>query len=159
VPFAGMPKGPDTPKTKVSFWLMGRIFWDLIKTAVTGSPHYVPVVGPPGSSALLNTPECEPGYKALIPEGATFRNQVPAKSLLKIGRSDPISAAEKIVCPALVIAAEQDSLVPIDQVKYMASKLKNGEIHTLACNHFAPYRGEWFKENVKIQLDFLKRVL
>ncbi|MBQ61173.1 MAG: alpha/beta hydrolase [Gammaproteobacteria bacterium] len=159
VPFSGIPKGPDIPKAKVSFGLMVHILWDLVKTAVTGSPHYVPVVGPPGSTALLNTPECEPGYRALIPEGTTFDNRVPAKSMLKIGGSDPISAAEKIVCPALVIAAEQDSLVPIEQAKYMASKLKNGELHTLACNHFAPYREEWFKENVKIQIDFLKRVL
>jgi len=158
VPYSGMPK-EGNPDLGISAIMIIRALWDMVKTAVTGSPHYIPVVGPPGSSAILNTPESEPGYKALIPEEADFNNSVPAKALIKFARYDPLPSAEKITCPALVIGAEEDSLIPIDQARFMASKMANGEFQTLGCNHFAPYRGEWFEKNIRIQLDFLKRIL
>jgi len=157
VPYSGIPKDGPKPEVMASIGMLGHAIFDSIKTAITGSPHYVPVVGPPGSTAIMNTPESEPGYLALIPEGVTFDNRVPAKALTKLAGYDPVPSAEKLTCPALVIAADEDSLVPVEQARFMASKLRNGEFHTLACNHFAPYRGEWFEKNVTIQLDFLKR--
>ncbi len=159
VPYSGMPEGGTDQGPQISISIVASVLWDYLKTALTGSPHYLPVVGPPGSSALLNTLECEPGYLALIPDGATFSNQVPAKSLIKFGKYDPLPSAEQVTCPALVIAAVDDSLIPVDQAKLMAAKLPSGEFHTLDCNHFAPYRGEWFDRNIEMQLDFLNRVL
>ncbi len=159
VPYSGIPEEKVVSEIKVSSSMVFRAIWDYVKTAITGSPHYIAVVGPPGSSAILNTAESEAGYFALIPEGSTFDNRVPAKALIKFGKYDPIPSAELVTCPALVIAGEGDSLIPVAQARFMASKLQKGEFETLACKHFEPYLGEWFEKNIALQLDFLNRVL
>lgn len=157
VPFSGIPVDAPKPPLSAVIKITLAALWDKVKTAFTGVPYYVPVVGPPGSSAVLNTPECEPGYRALIPPGVDFPNRTPAQALLKMAAYDPVQHAKKVHCPALVIGAEQDSLVPIDQVRFMASHLEKGEFHSLGCNHFEPYKGEWFDKNIRLQLDFLNR--
>jgi uncharacterized protein len=155
VPFSGVSKGTEKP-SPTPLWKIGAyVAWDILKTALTGSPCYIPVVGPPGSIAALNTPECEPGYHALIPEGKAFHNQTPAKALIKLASYDPLAFADRVTCPALVIAAEEDSLIPVEQARLMSSKLPKGEFCTLRCNHFAPYRGRCFETNIRLQLDFL----
>src|SRR3954454_9738443 len=42
-------------------------------------PVLVPLVGPPGSPALMTSPDAETGYRALIPPGARFENGVSAR--------------------------------------------------------------------------------
>lgn len=159
VPFSGM--SADMPKPPLGTMLrMGALMvLDGLKTALTGKPLYMPVVGPPGSGAALNTPECEPGYLALIPEGQTFHNQVPVSSLGLMMKYNPLEAAAKVKCPALVIAGRDDSLIPVSQPELMASVLPRGEFHVLDCDHFAPYRGEWFEKNIAVQIEFLRREL
>src|SRR5437764_9492772 len=39
-------------------------------------PVLVPLVGPPGSTALMTSPDSEAGYRALIPPGVDFENGV-----------------------------------------------------------------------------------
>ena len=40
--------------------------------------HEIPVVGPPGSTAAMASPDAEPGYRALFPPGFEWPNRVPA---------------------------------------------------------------------------------
>lgn len=157
VPLSGMPKNAPRPPLTMLARIAAYVLWDGLKTALTGRPCYIPVVGPPGSVAALSTPECEPGYRALIPEGKIFHNQTPAKALIKLARYDPLAVADQVTCPALVIAGEEDSLIPVKQARSMSSRLPRGEFYTLGCNHFAVYRGEWFDANIRLQLEFLAK--
>ena len=38
---------------------------DQFRALLGRSPHYVPVVGPPGSDAVLQSPDCDAGYRAI----------------------------------------------------------------------------------------------
>lgn len=156
VPFSGMPDNTPKPPTGALLKMGLMMTVDRIKTALTGKPIYLPVVGPEGSPAVLNTPECEPGYLAIIPEGETFHNQIPVSSLGLMMTYDPLAAAANVKCPALVIAGRDDSLIPAQQAEIMASRMPKGEFHILECDHFAPYLGEWFEKNIAIQIEFLK---
>ena len=93
------------------------------------------------------------------PDGASasagFGLNVFANSDGFVGRRDGTRYNQSCV----LIAGEGDSLIPVAQARFMASKLQKGEFHTLACKHFEPYLGEWFEKNIALQLDFLKRVL
>src|SRR3954466_1900434 len=42
-------------------------------------PYMLPVVGAPGSLAAMNSPDAEPGYRALFPADVPFRNEVAAR--------------------------------------------------------------------------------
>ena len=45
-------------------------------------PHYVPAVGPPGSFAVMSTPDAEPGFAALTPPDTLWENRVAARIAL-----------------------------------------------------------------------------
>lgn len=159
VPYAGVPANAPKPPLKAALFVMGHILLDRIKTALTGQPHYIPALGRPGSFAVMNTEECMDGYLALVPEGKTFANQIPAKLLGMMGSYNPTSVADQVKCPALVIAGEHDSLIPMQLVKNMAERMPKGIFKSLNANHFAPYKGEVFEENIALQIEFLKDVL
>lgn len=159
VPFAGVPANAPKPPLKVALVAMSHILLDRIKTALTGTPHYIPALGRPGSFAVMNTEECMDGYLALIPEGKTFANQIPAKLLGMMGSYNPTSVADQVKCPALIIAAERDSLIPVRLVENMAQRIPKGIFKKLDSNHFEPYVGEAFEKNIALQIEFLKDVL
>jgi hypothetical protein len=52
-----------------------------------------------------------------------------------------------------VIAAVEDSLIPIEATRIAAHKIK--QVQYVEC----PYHGPWFNENIKTQLAFLKTQL
>jgi len=129
--------------------------WDIVKTTVFKSPHYVKAVGKPGEFAVMNTEESWKGYTGLIPEDSTWENKVCAKVLLMVPLYSPLLKATKVRCPALVVAAEKDSLIPVKAVRWTAGRLKKGELLVLQCNHFEPYYGEWFEKIVAAETAFL----
>ena len=129
--------------------------WDIIKTAVFKSPYYIKAVGKPGEFAVMNTEESWKGYTGLIPEDSTWENKVCAKVLLMVPLYSPLLKATKVRCPALVVAAEKDSLIPVKAVRWTAGRLKKGELLVLECNHFEPYYGEWFEKIAAAETAFL----
>src|SRR3954470_13377948 len=75
-------------------------------------PYMLPVVGAPGSLAAMNSPDAEPGYRALFPADVPFRNEVAARIALRIGAYRPIRHAAEIACPWLVCVADQGVITP-----------------------------------------------
>ena len=53
--------------------------------ALAGRPPYmVASVGPPGSTAVMNSPDAEPGFLALNPPGLAWPNEAPARIALRV---------------------------------------------------------------------------
>src|SRR4029450_12134122 len=77
-------------------------------------PVMVPLVGPPGSAALMTSPDSEPGYRALIPAGADFHKGVAARFLLHVGTHRPGRTAKKISAPILFCLCDNDAVAPAD---------------------------------------------
>lgn len=132
---------------------------DLARLLAFREPHYVPLVGEPGSFAVMNTPECLPGYMALVPPGYPFLNACPARVLLETVFYRPLSFADKVNCPTLVVMAENDSLINPAQVERMLERLPRGEVLRLPAGHFDLYSGEIFERAVEREADFLQREL
>jgi len=128
---------------------------DLGRKLTGRDPYCVPVVGDIGTFAMLNTPECKEGYKSFIPGDSSWENRVPARLMFKTPFYTPMRLAKRVVCPALLIAAENDSLIPSETVKKVASRMLRGEFEQLPCNHFAPYQGEFFERIVQLETEFL----
>ncbi len=158
VPYAGIPSNAPAPPVRELVRLLWHIQIDRLKTWLTGKPHYIPAVGRPGSFAVMNTEESYAGYTALVPPERKFANQVPAKILGMMADYDPNAVAGQVACPALVIAAVDDSLVPLERVEAMARRIPKATCRTLACNHFAPYKGDMFEKNIALQIEFLTQL-
>jgi len=84
---------------------------------------------------------------------------VPARVILLVPWYSPMRYAKRVRCPALVVAAEYDSLIPVKVVVKTASRIEQCELHRLPCNHFQPYVGEFFEKNIAIETEFLVRHL
>jgi len=158
VPFVG-EKAEDKPEIGFILRSLYSGARDMIRKWTGRKPYYIPVLGEPGSFGLMTTPESLPGYMAIVPEDSKWENKCPARVFFSIGSYRPIEYADKIKCPTLLIAADEDSLIPVDHVEKMASKIENCTYVHINCNHFEPYVGEKFQEFSKIEADFLEKHL
>lgn len=133
--------------------------WDMLKQNLTGSPHYVPVVGEPDEFAILNTEDSKPGILSIIPDGYDWKNETPAGIFPKLFTYMPISSADEVDCPVLILKAEDDSIIPPYTVDRAAGELQDSEVLSLQCGHFDVYTGDLFEEVVKKESEFLKEHL
>jgi uncharacterized protein len=129
--------------------------------ALTGRPpHCIAIVGPPGSTAFMNTPDAMPGYEAMYDSGFGWRNEAAARLALRVPIHRPGRRAREVRCPLLVQVAAQDAVTPPAPAIEMASNAPRGELLTYAgLGHFDVYRGEPYEQAVADQLDFLERHL
>jgi len=122
-------------------------------------PHTVPAVGPPGSVAVMTQPDAEPGFKALIPPGSQWRNEVAARIALHIGTYRPATKAKRIQCPILYCIADSDSVTPVGPALKAAAAAPRSEVKRYPAGHFDVYVGELFERVVADQVAFFSRHL
>lgn len=132
---------------------------DLFRIITFRSPYYVKIIGNPDEFACLNTPECFPGYSALIPENSNWQNRCPARITLTFGLYRPMTSASKVECPALIMFAEKDTLMDHKAVEKMASKMPKSTVVKYPFGHFDIYIGDDFNDAVKKQTAFLVKYL
>jgi pimeloyl-ACP methyl ester carboxylesterase len=125
---------------------------------LTGRSFTVPVVGRPSQFAAMNTAESYDGYMRIVPEGSNWRNRLPARFFLSIGVFSPLRRAARVTCRALIIAGKDDSLSPLAAVKKTAERMPQSRYVEMTCNHLQPYVGEYFEENIRHQIRFLKEL-
>jgi dienelactone hydrolase len=132
---------------------------DLAGSVFGRAAHYIPAVGPPGTFAVMNTPDAEAGMRALVPPGSNWENRVAARIALKVTRYRPGRKASQLPCPALFCICDQDSVAPAATAIRYAQSAPRGEIRRYPIGHFEIYVGEWFERAVADQTEFLVRHL
>jgi len=118
---------------------------DRIERYKTGSINYLKVVAPEGEPCVLPGVETYDAYMELQSEAPNWRNEVTLESLEKVREFDPVSLIHLMSPTALlVIAAEHDSLIPLDTVKASydrAADPKELIVHPI--KHFDVYKDPW----------------
>jgi len=132
---------------------------DLLSIIFRTKPHYIPIVAEPNQFGLMNTAECMPGVLSILPPDYQWKNYAPARIALTLPLYRPVNYASRIKCPALIIAAERDSLIPLWAVEKTAAKIPDAKIIKLPCGHFDVYTGELFEKVVSLEADFLAQHL
>lgn len=120
-------------------------------------PVTLPIVGTPGSGAVISAEGADAGYRAIM--GPTFRNEMLARGLLRVPRNRPVRHAARVTCPMLVIVAEQDNIAPVAAVHETARRAPRAEVLSFPVGHFDIYVGEVFEQSSAEQVEFLRRVL
>jgi pimeloyl-ACP methyl ester carboxylesterase len=131
---------------------------DGLRALRRAEPYRVAAAGPPGSLAVLNSPDSDPGFKAITPPGSTWRNELCARAAL----APPYRLARKVrrlECPVLYCITEQDDINPPELGRKAAERAPRGELCLYPGGHFDPFRGEVFERMVADQVDFLSRRL
>jgi pimeloyl-ACP methyl ester carboxylesterase len=122
-------------------------------------PYLIPIVGPPGSLAAINSPDAEPGYSALYPDGFEWRNEFSARAALRVGTYSPLRKAAGVASPLLVQIAVDDVVTPPEPARKLAERAPQAELREYPGGHFDLYVGDAFEVVVADQLDFLRRHL
>ncbi len=128
---------------------------DLSRMLTLRKPYYVPIAGSPDVFAVLNTPECEEGYLGLVPEGSNWKNETPARAMIQLFLYRPIAKADKVMCPALIIPGQRDSLISPKAVEKAASRMREASLVKVDAGHFDVYSGALFEKVVEMEADFL----
>lgn len=135
-----------------------RAVRDLVSAALGRPPVMVPTAGPPGSAALMTTPDALPGYLALVDDearAAGFVNEVAARVVLDVVRHRPGRRAKDVRCPVLFVVCETDGVAPARATLRHARTAPRGEVRLHPVGHFDIYLGEPFERVVADQLAFL----
>lgn len=131
---------------------------DLVRMRLNLEPHRIPIFGPPGSLAILNSPEAWETYKTLAPEG--YVNRVCARIILRGFSYRPVEYAEQIEVPILIQIADRDEVVSPRSADAAIAKLGSlAEVLHYDASHFEIYKGRHFDQASADQLTFLQRHL
>jgi dienelactone hydrolase len=118
------------------------------------SPHVIPVVGSPGSVAIITTDGAVEAYTALA--GPTWRNEVCARTALEVAFNRPLRFAARLRCPLLVQIGSGDRVAPPAAAQRAATKAgRRAETRTYPIDHFDVYVGQWQQRALADQLEFL----
>ncbi|MGI8863088.1 MAG: alpha/beta hydrolase [Solirubrobacteraceae bacterium] len=132
---------------------------DQLGALIGRPPRYIPAVGPPGSFAVMSTPDSQPGFEALLPAETRWENRVAARVALRVAGYRPGRSAAKIACPALFCVCDGDTVAPSDATVKFAQAAPRGEIKRYPVGHFDVYLGAAWERAVADQTDFLTRHL
>ena len=118
-------------------------------------PHMVASVGPPGSLAVMNSPDAEPGFRATNPPGFEWANEAAARIALRVGSYRPGRKTEQIRCPIFFAIADDDVVTPPDLAEKAAARARGAEVRHYHGGHFDVYVGELFEKVVADETEFL----
>jgi cephalosporin-C deacetylase-like acetyl esterase len=123
------------------------------------SPHKFPIVGQPGTIAMLTAPGAYEGYANLVAESNSFVNETCARLLFMAHGLDPVEASKQAKCPVLFLVCEHDNLVSPDSYKRAAEALgENAKVVKYPIGHFDIYEGTYFENAINEKHEFLKKV-
>jgi fermentation-respiration switch protein FrsA (DUF1100 family) len=132
---------------------------DEVRCRRGAAPFYVAATGPPGATAVMTTPQSEPGFRVITEPGSSWENRVAARIALRVGLYRPGRRARRISCPLLVAIAERDDLTPPAYAAEAAARAPSGEIRRYDSGHFDLYTGSGFEVSVSDETAFLVRHL
>ena len=127
-----------------------------------GTPWYVPLVGPPGSHALMQNSGDEEGYLAITPQNGGeygWKNAITVDSILYLLPYRPLNRRlENIQAACLLIVAEKDSLCPATFATKAARRIPKAQLEILpGAGHFDVYVGELRNRTLAKMIDFLHK--
>lgn len=131
---------------------------DKLQSLVDG-PHTVPIVGDPDQFAVLNQPGAKAGLYGFVPDGSGWKNACPARVFLSLPFYRPITSADDVRCPTLLVGGTDDDVVPVSNVESAADAVPNARFVRLPTDHFGYFDGPTFEETVGLQLTFLDAVV
>jgi len=131
---------------------------DLVRSWLGLSPHRVPIVGKPGTIALVNTQHAWDSVPSLIPEG--YVNEACARILIRGDKYRPIASAEKVRCAVLLQICDNDTPALVRSAEETARILgERAEVKHYPLNHFEIYSGNGFEQGVRDQVAFFRKHL
>lgn len=158
-PFTSGPASAKALGALTSAKLLPGALRDAATARTRRGAHGVALFGPPRAAALMNSPDAEPGMRALIPEGVDFDERIDGRIALHLPYQLPGRHTRRIPAPILFVVCDHDTLTPAETTVKYAERAPRGEIKRYPAGHFDVFQGPVFERMVADQVDFLTRHL
>ena len=158
--FTALTRSLTQPGQTPSSWarVVGRVAADLTAAALGRDPAYVPLVGPPGSAAVMTAADSEPGYRRIA--GPDWVNAACARLALTVPRYRPVSMAGRVPCPWLIQICQRDTVAPTSSAEKAARRAgARATVRRYDIDHFAIYVDDGFEQAITDQTAFLRHHL
>jgi pimeloyl-ACP methyl ester carboxylesterase len=140
-----------------------RMTWpiveDVLRAAFRLRRRYIPIVGPPGSTAVVTVPGAEDGWRSTAAPGASFDNRIPAANALGLAVISAKRKARRIQAPLLVCVSTKETLMDTKHVYDVARAAPNTIVRSYGGDHFQIYHPPLVSELLTDQIAFLRREL
>jgi fermentation-respiration switch protein FrsA (DUF1100 family) len=159
VPHVSGPAAVRATGLKATARLLPAAVRDQIRAVRRREPVYVDLVGEPGETAIMTSPDAAPALQRLGDdsglERGTYREDVAARIGLWVGLYSPGRRAARITCPVLVQIAQHDAITPRAVAEKAAARIPQSTVRVYDCGHFDPYVEPNFTQVIADQLAFL----
>lgn len=132
---------------------------DALRRLFGAAPHYVPIVGPPGSVAAVTVAGAQDGWNGVAAPDGSFDNRVAASDILKIAVTSALGSAGDIAAPLLVCVSERETLMAPRHAVAVAQRAPRGVARHYDSDHFDVYHHPLLDTVLADQTDFLRENL
>ena len=147
----------QTPLTALR--LIGRCLLDTLGGLVGRPPKLVALAGPPGTVALLNTPDAQFTNEALDPDNRyDWQQAIAARSIFAAAVYRPAKYASQVRCPLLFVVCDDDQSALAAPALAAAAQAPTAEVLRVPGGHYAPFL-DAHETAVEAELTFLNRHL
>jgi pimeloyl-ACP methyl ester carboxylesterase len=131
---------------------------DIVRSWLGLSPHKVPIVGKPGSIALMTASNAYDAFVQLAPD--SFVNEACARIIVRGDKYRPIKYARDVCCPVLLQICQKDELVSVKSIEETGQILgQYAEIRRYPIGHFDVYFGKNLENSIDDQIEFYRKHL
>ena len=139
--------------------LTPAIIEDVLRVVLRRGRRYVPIVGPPGSLAMVTVDGAEAGWNSTIPPGGQFDNRIAAADAVAMVTTSALRHARNIKAPLLVCVCDRESLMDPDFAALVARRAPRGVARHYDSDHFDIYHPPLVSHVLVDQTAFLQEHL
>jgi pimeloyl-ACP methyl ester carboxylesterase len=132
---------------------------DLLRVALRRGRRYVPIVGPPGSLAMVTVAGAESGWNSTVPPGGRFDNRIAAADAVAMVMTSATRHARHIGAPLLVCVCDRENLMDPAYAALVAHRAPRGVARHYDSDHFAIYHPPLLPQVLADQIAFLQEHL
>ena len=133
--------------------LAPSIALDAARAVLRSGRHYVPIVGPPGSTAMVTIAGAEEGWNSTVPPGGRFDNRIAAADA--VHRDVGAASRRQITAPLLVCVCDRENLMDPKYAELAARRAPRGIARHYDSDHFAIYHPPLVEQVLADQTAFL----
>lgn len=162
----------------LGYFTLGLIKWSFLRIFLN-KPAYYPMVGLPGSAAMMQNPGDYSGYLDLAQQTqmatsmSTGTNAdgwtnaaIITGGLKVVLQYRPLSHVDSVVTPTLLIAAQDDTLCPAKYVREAHARIVGSEYYEVGSSnkhanggHFDIYKGKELQDSLEREVTFFQKHL
>jgi hypothetical protein len=139
--------------------LAPAIAQDALRALTRRGRRYLPIVGPPGSLAMVTAAGAEAGWNSTVPPDGHFDNRIAAADAVPLVTTSAMHLAHRISAPLLVCVCERENLMDPRHAAEVARRAPRGIARHYDSDHFEIYHPPLVHRVLADQTAFLKEHL